>query len=190
MVRGILGISSLILRPPRWLGGKKHTCTHTQKNPTTKKNHPKVTKPHHHSNKKGPYLQELLIWVHLPAAKHHIHTSAHTEGQNLGAVTLANLRSAEHSCGAVRVWVVCLDPWLWHRATYVCFFFYVPDHLEKLWFYTAFCFGGFSCLFFYVSPLILNRQLTELKFRASLKGQILKSACMISDHKSHCTGSG
>lgn len=42
----------------------------------------------------------------------------------------------------------------------------------------------------YVSLLILNRQLTELKFRSLLKGQILKSACMISDHKSNYIGSG
>lgn len=138
--------------------------------------------------KKGPYLTELWIWI--PSLQltpgTHICTNQRAE---LAAVTLANLRSAECSCGHT-----CLSELSRSLAltlNHVCmFFFCVPDHFKNLWFYTIFCLGGFSCLFFYVSLLILNRQLTELKFKALLKGQILKSACMISDRKSHCIGSG
>lgn len=73
----------------------------------------------------------------------------------------------------------------------VCmFFFCVSDHFENLWFYAIFCLGGFSCLFFYVPPLIFNRQPTQLKFRALLKGVLFKSTCVISDCKSHSSGSG
>lgn len=76
VVRGILGISGLSLGPHTWLGGKEKK---------------KLIK-------KGPYLAELWIWTPCLQLTPCTHVCTNQRAE-LDAVTLANLRSPERSCG-------------------------------------------------------------------------------------------
>lgn len=172
------GIRTCGSRDPRYFGSDSRT-TQMAGGKGKKKN----------TNKKRTLFGRTMDLDTLAAANA-VHTHLHKPKGRTGCcysgrsqICRALLQERMHLSGLSRSLALTLN--------HVCvFFFCVPDHFENLWFYTVFCCGGFSCLFFYVSLLILNRQLTELKFRSLLKGQILKSACMISDHKSNYIGSG
>lgn len=138
VVRGILGILGLILGPPRWLGGK------------LKKKY---------QWEKDPILAELWIWIPLCAAD-----TMQTHLHKLKGRTGCCYCGKSQICTSLPQECVCfsgLSKSLALTLNHISmFFFCVPDHIENLWFYTIFCLRDSWFLFFYVSPLILNRQLT------------------------------
>lgn len=128
VVRGILGISGLILRPPRWLGGKEKIIIII---------------------KKRTLFGRTLDTLPAANAVHsHLHKSKGRAGccySDKSQICRALLREHMRLSGLPRSPNLTLN--------HVCmFFFHVPDHFENLWFYAIFCLGGFSCLFFHVSP--------------------------------------
>lgn len=139
VVRGILGILGLILGPPRWQGRK--------------------LKKKKHQWEEDPILAELWIWIPLCAADA-MQTHLHKPKGRTGCC----YSGKSQICTSLPQECVCfsgLSKSLALTLNHISmFFFCVPDHFENLWFYTIFCLGDSWFLFFYVSPLILNRQLT------------------------------
>lgn len=109
---------------------------------------------------KGPYLAEVWIWIPCMQLTPCRHICTNQRGCRTGCC----YPGKSETCTSLPWECVCfsgLSRALALTLNHISmFFFCVPDHFENLWFYTIFCLGDSWFLFFYVSPLILNRQLT------------------------------
>lgn len=132
------GIRTCGSRDPRYFGSDSRT-TQMAGGKGKKKN----------TNKKRTLFGRTMDLDTLAAANA-VHTHLHKPKGRTGCcysgrsqICRALLQECMHLSGLSRSLALTLN--------HVCvFFFCVPDHFENLWFYTVFCCGGFSCLFFYM----------------------------------------